>query len=118
MAEDESLLDPLRRHLKRRRLADRQFREQVRAQNIDNVNKLAGLSDAELIATNPAIPTESHQMEMSRRLKAALQELTSETAGARKSVDRASARIVWGTVALIVLTAALVALTVVLALRS
>jgi hypothetical protein len=31
---------------------------------------------------------------------------------------RASARIVWGTVALIVLTAALVALTVILAVRS
>jgi hypothetical protein len=55
---------------------------------------------------------------MARRLKESIAELTRETIAARKSADRASARIVWGTVAHIVLTAALVALTVVPAVRS
>jgi hypothetical protein len=81
------------------------------------VNKLAGLSDEELIATNPAIPSESHQMEMSRCLRAAIRQLTAETIAARKSADLASARIVWLTVGLVLLTAVLVALTVVLAVR-
>jgi hypothetical protein len=118
MADDGSLKERLRRYLQRRRQAEQQFREQVRAQNVESVNKLASLSDAELIATNPAIPSESHQMEMARRLKEAIRELTGETVAARKSADRASARIVWGTVVLVLLTGALVALTVVLAVRS
>src|SRR5260221_12993309 len=88
MAEDNSPLERLRRYLRRRRLADQQFREQVRARNIDSVNQLAGVNDAELIATNPAIPSESHQMEMSRRPKAAIQELTPGENAARRAADR------------------------------
>jgi hypothetical protein len=42
------------------------FRQVLRAQNIESVNKLAGLSDAELIATDPSIP--GREMEVSRRL--------------------------------------------------
>lgn len=118
MTEDNSPLGRLRRQVQRRRLADRQFRERVRAQHVDSVNQLAKLGDAELIATAPGLANETHQMEMSRRLKVAIGELTSETVAARRSSDRASARIVWLTVVLVLLTAALVALTVVLAVRS
>lgn len=86
--------------------------------NVDNVNRLAHLSDAELIATAPGIPNESHQMEMNRRLKAAITDLTAETIASRKSSERAARRIVWLTVVVVLLTAALVALTVVLAVKS
>ncbi len=60
----------------------------------------------------------THQMELSRRLKVAIQELTSETIAARESSDSASARIAWLNVLLVLLTATLVALTVVLAVGS
>jgi hypothetical protein len=112
------LLGPLRRHVRQRALRERQFREQVRAHNVDSVNQLAQLGDAELIATAPGLTNETHQMEMSRRLKVAIQELTGETVAARVSSDRASARIAWLNVLLVLLTAALVALTVVLAVGS
>jgi hypothetical protein len=49
-------------------------------------------------------------MEMQRRLKVAIQALTAETVIARKSANR-------GALIIVALTAALVALTVVLALR-
>jgi hypothetical protein len=49
-------------------------------------------------------------MEMQRRLKVAIERLTGETVAARKSANRAA-------LAVIVLTAVLVALTVVLAVR-
>jgi len=90
----------------------------VQAQRLDGVNQLAGLSDAELIATAPGIPNESHRMEMVRRLKEAIVNLTAVTVAAGQSADRASARILWLNVFLVLLTAALVALTVVLAVRS
>lgn len=89
----------------------------MNAQHLDSVNQLANLSDAELIATAPGIPNVSHQMEMDRRLKVAIVALTTGTIAARKSSDRTSGRLVWLTVVLVVLTAALVALTVVLAIR-
>lgn len=50
-----------------------------------------------------------------RRLKVAVAELTAETIAMRESSERASARLVWLTIVAVVLTAALVALTVVLA---
>ncbi len=116
--EDNWLLRPLRRHVRRRTLREQQFREQVRVRNVESVNQLARVSDAELIATAPGLTNETHQMEMSRRLKVAIQELTGETVAARESSDRASARIAWLNIMLVVLTAALVALTVVLAVAS
>ncbi len=57
-------------------------------------------------------------MEMNRRLKVAIVDLTTETIAARKSSDRTAGRLVWLTVVLVVLTAALVALTVVLVLKN
>jgi hypothetical protein len=89
----------------------------VDAQHLDSVNQLANVSDAELIATSPSIQNVTHQMEMDRRLKVAIVDLTTETIAARKSSDRAAARLLWLTVILVVLTTALVALTVVLSLK-
>ena len=117
LTEEASLSGRLRSHVQRRRLAERQFREQVRARNVDNVSHLARLSDAALIATAPGLASETHQMELTRRLKVAIQDLTGETIAARKSSDRAAARIMWLTFVLVVMTAALVALTVVLAVK-
>lgn len=56
-------------------------------------------------------------MEMSRRLKVAVENLTGEVVTSRKSADRLSRRVVWLTAILVILTAALVALTIVLALK-
>lgn len=108
----------LGRWLRGRREKELLWREQVRTMNVDNVNRLAQIGDAELIATAPGIPNETHQMEMSRRLKVAITDLTAETIASRKSSERAAARLVWLTVVVVVLTAVLVALTVVLATRS
>jgi len=87
-----------------------QWRRDVKAMHLDGVRRLSDLSDEELIATDPAIPGAKHQMEMQRRLKVALQALTAETVIARKSANR-------GALIIVALTAVLVALTVVLALR-
>jgi hypothetical protein len=89
---------------------DAQWRQAVKAQNLDSVTQLASLSDAELISTDPSIPGATHQMELSRRLKVAIRELTGETVAARKSSERVGRL-------LILLTAVLVALTVVLAVK-
>ena len=104
--------------LGRRRQQDREWRTQVRAQHIESINQLAELSDAELIATAPSLANETHQMEMSRRLKSAIQDLTYETIAARKSSDRTAARLILLSIVGVILTAALVALTVVLAVRT
>jgi hypothetical protein len=57
-------------------------------------------------------------MEMNRRLKVAIIELTGELVTFRKSSDMASRRIFWLTVVVAFMTAALVGLTIVLALKS
>jgi hypothetical protein len=95
---------------RQRRQKDEKWRQAVQAQHLDSVNKLASLSDAELIATDHSIPSLTHQMEMSRRLKVAIMELTRETVAARRSSERVGRL-------LVLLTAVLVALTVVLAVR-
>ena len=82
-----------------------QFRQAVRAMNVDRVHDLSDLSDVELIATDPTIPGAKHQMEMQRRLKVAIETLTIETVLARKVATRVAMIIV-------VLTAVLVALAV------
>jgi hypothetical protein len=78
----------MRDWFQRRRRQNEQWRREVAAQHLDSVNQLANLSDAELIATSPTIQNLTHQMEMDRRLKVAIVELTSETIAARKSSDR------------------------------
>jgi hypothetical protein len=79
--------------------------------NVDSIRGLSELSDVELIARDRTIPGARHQMEMQRRLKVAIEALTAETVLERKAANRAA-------VTIIILTAVLVALTVVLALRS
>jgi hypothetical protein len=102
---------------RQRRRKDEQLRQAVQAQHLDSVNQLASLSDAELIATDHSIPSVTHQMEMSRRLKVAITELTKETVTARKSSERVGRLLILLTAVLVALTVALVALTVVLAVR-
>jgi hypothetical protein len=113
-----------------------------RAQNLETAERLAKMSDADLIATAPGFPGPHHEMEMNRRLKDAVEKLTgeitvfresserltgqldasvasltAETIATRESSERAGRRVFWLNVVLVVMTAALVALTVVLALK-
>lgn len=99
-----------------RRTEEKQQAAEVHAaaQRRTVAQKLAALSDEELITTAEARTSLSqplHEMEMQRRLKVAMQEQTAESARARRAANRIGA-------ALILLTVALVALTVVLAVRS
>jgi hypothetical protein len=82
----EPMPDRFRRYMRRQREEQEEFIRLDRVVNLDGVNKLAKLSDAELIATNPALVT--HEMEMQRRLKEAITALTVETITARRSADR------------------------------
>jgi hypothetical protein len=94
-----------------------QWERAVAEQHLEGVRQRGGFSDEELIAKAPGFPGPGYQMEMERRLKDAITELTTQTVAARKSADRTANRLVWLTIVLVVLTAALVALTVVLAVR-
>lgn len=88
--------------------------EAHREQVVTGIRLLRGLSDDELIAQAPARTSLSHphhEMEMERRLKDSIEALTRETAKARWWAF-------WGSVAISALTVALVALTVVLALKT
>jgi hypothetical protein len=62
MAQNNLLPRWLRRRVLRSSLADQQHRDQVRAHNVDNVNKLAHPGDAEFIATSPGPGNQTHQM--------------------------------------------------------
>jgi hypothetical protein len=111
--------------------AERQAQEirNRHAQQAEEIRELARLSDDELIAQTPANTSLSRplpQMEMSRRLKDAVEALTAELVMFRESSDNAArqscaaagklARLTWMiivlTVAVAGLTAALVVLTV------
>jgi len=99
-----------------RRTEDKQraLGAQLAAQRRTVAQNLAALSDEELITTAQARTSLSrpyNEMEMQRRLKDAIQELTKET-------TRARIWAAWGTAALAALTVVLVALTVVLAVGS
>lgn len=73
---------------------------------------LAALSDEELITTaGTTLSQPYNEMEMQRRLKVAIEGLTDESVRARRSAF-------WIGVILVALTVALVALTVVLAVRN
>ena len=104
------MIDAIRTFLRNQHRKNEQFKRDVAVMNLDGVRKLSDLSDEELIATDPSIPSARYQMEMQRRLKVAIEGLTTETAAARKSAN-------WAAVAIIVLTAVLVALTVVFAIK-
>ena len=100
-----------------RQRSNEQRRRDVDTQHLDGARQRGHLSDEELIARVPGFPGPGYQMEVRRRLKDAITDLTRETVAAGKSSDRAAHRLVWLTVVLVVLTAVLVALTVVLAVR-
>jgi hypothetical protein len=94
-----------------------QWRQAVDAQNVVRAREREHVSDTDLIATAPGIPNVTHQMELDRRLKVAIEDLTAEVVTSRKSADRLARRVVWASWILVALTVALVALTVVLAVR-
>jgi hypothetical protein len=86
----------------------------ARQQGVSAVRSLQELTDDELIAQAPARSSLSHphhEMEMQRRLKDAIVALTTETTKARWWAF-------WGAIAIGVLTLVLVALTIVLALKT
>lgn len=77
--------------------------------------------DADLISSAPGFPGPQHEMEMQRRLKAAVVELTGELVKFREASDDAASRmerltrwLVGFTIVLIILTIVVVALTAVL----
>ena len=98
--------DGARRISAEQRAAEERLDRQIRG--------LASLSDEQLMARAPARTPAAfpwHEMEMQRRLKDSIEALTKETTRARWWAF-------WGTGAIVALTLALVALTVVLAVRS
>jgi hypothetical protein len=101
----------VRSWLRARHAKNEQWRRDVHARDVGGVRQMANISDAELIATDLSIPSARNQMEMQRRLKVAIETLTAETILGRKAANRAA-------VTIVALTAVLVALTVVLAVRS
>jgi hypothetical protein len=100
------------------------------AQQAEKIRELARLSDDELIAQTPANTSLSRplpQMEMSRRLKDAVEALTAELVMFRESSDAAArhsdtaagklARLTWVIIVLTVAVAGLTAALVLLTLR-
>ena len=109
--------NPLRAYFKWQQRENEQMRQANADYKRNRVREIEQVSDAELIATTPGLTDESHSMEMSRRLKVAVENLTGEVITSRESADRLARRVVWLTAIIVVLTATLVALTIVLALK-
>jgi hypothetical protein len=89
------------------------------AQQAEEIRELARLSDDELIAQTPANTSLSRplpQMEMSRRLKDAVEALTAELVMFRESSDAAAGKLARLTWVIIVLTVAVAGLTAALVL--
>jgi hypothetical protein len=61
---DVPLTSKIQSWLRIRHAKNEQFRQAVRAMNVDGIRGLSSLSDVELIATDPSIPGAKHQMEM------------------------------------------------------
>jgi hypothetical protein len=85
----------LRSWLGHRQRRNEQWRHDVDAQHLDVARQHEYLSDEELIARAPGFPGPGYQMEMERRLKDAITDLTRETVAARTSSDRTANRLVW-----------------------
>jgi hypothetical protein len=87
----------------------------MQQRGVSAVRGLRDLTDDELIAQtrgqSSTAPAPHHEMEMQRRLKDSIEELTKETSRARWWAF-------WGSVAIGALTLVLVALTIVLALKA
>ncbi|SRR6266571_3434366 len=96
---------------------DRRQRAQQTRRDQETLRDTLEESDDREIAMRWAKTPEA-QMHMQSRVRASVESLTSELVKFRKSSDKASDRLVWLSALVVVLTAALVALTVVLAVRS
>jgi hypothetical protein len=109
-----TVTDEMTRHERRQHEAEAQRTVELAAR----VRDLKQLSDDEVMGRAASYgQAPLYAVVMQRRLKDATERLTAETIRARESSDRAARRLVWLTVVLVVFTAALVALTVVLAVR-
>jgi hypothetical protein len=116
--------NPLRAWAQRHQRSKELERQQWQARQVDHAQELRKLSDEELIGSAPGLPGPHHEMELNRRLKAAIGKLTVELVSFRESSD-AAARKLWRltnvligfTAALVALTVALVILTIILAAK-
>ncbi len=106
--------NPLRAWAQRHHDTKEQERQDWQARQVDHAHELSKLSDEELIGRAPGFPGPHHEMEMNRRLKAAIEKLTTELVTFRKSSDVAARKLSRLTNVLISFTATLVALTVAL----
>ncbi len=120
--QDGTVADnPVRTYLRRRRTQREDERRAWHEQQIGTVRERQQVPDADLIARAPGFPGPAYEMEMQRRLKVAITELTRELVSFRTSSDVAASRLerltrwlVRFTIALTVLTVAVVVLTAVL----
>jgi hypothetical protein len=102
----------------KRQRAEEQAEAQRAAELAARVRDLSQLSDDEVMGRAASYgQAPLYAVVMQRRLKDATACLAAETIKARESSDRAARRLAWLTFVLVLLTAALVALTVVLAVR-
>jgi hypothetical protein len=116
--------NPVRAFLRRKQKQRKDERRAWHEQQISTVRERQQTPDADLIARAPGFPGPAYEMEMQRRLKVAIIELTSELVSFRTSSDAAASRLerltrwlVRFTIALTVLTVAVVALTAVLLVK-
>ncbi len=124
--QDGTVADnPVRTYLRRRRTQREDERRAWHEQQIGTVRERQQVPDADLIARAPGFPGPAYEMEMQRRLKVAITELTRELVSFRTSSDVAASGLerltrqrgrwlVRFTIALTVLTVAVVVLTAVL----
>jgi len=89
-----------------------------REEQIERARQLQKLTDHELIATAPGPKDDRYPMEMTRRLKDSIGELTAELKAFKASSDMLARRIVYLTAVLVVLTAIILWLTIVLVHKS
>jgi hypothetical protein len=87
-------------------------------EQIERALALQKLTDHELIATAPGPKDDRYPMEMTRRLKDAIGELTTELKAFRSSSDKLARRVVYLTAVLVIFTAAIVWLTALLVGKS
>ena len=82
-----------------------------REEQIERALALQKLTDYELIGTAPGPKDDRYPMEMTRRLKGAIGELTDELKAFRSSSDRLARRVVYLTAVMVIFTAVILWLT-------
>lgn len=106
--------NPLRAWAHRHQRMKEQEWRQWQTRQVGHAQQLSQLRDEELIGRAPGFPGPHYEMEMSRRLKTAIENLTTELVTFRESSDKAARKLSRLTNILIAFTAVLVALTVAL----